>query len=265
MANIDRVKQALSAAESSLRIAKQLLNEVEGAAGEKQSKSVLPGTMGTYDGENMVMESGEKHPVPANYASKSMLVVGDTLKLVDEKGNKRFKQIEHVKRLKTEGVLTKKDGKFHVLATEGSYKVLSAAVDHFGAGLDDKLNIWIPAKNQTALWAAIESVVGREKENQSKEEEKSSVLAPQPEKKEDVSVQESSKSTTVSAPIKTKALKIETSEKEKIVKSSKSKEKTPVPITKTETEKSEPKKTISKSLKAFKTVVKDEVDDEELA
>ena len=120
MANIDRVKQALSAAESSLRIAKQLLNEVEGA-GEKQNKSVLPGTIGTYDGENMVTESGEKHPVPANYASKSMLVVGDTLKLVDEKGNKRFKQIEHVKRLKTEGVLTKKDGKFHVLATEGSY------------------------------------------------------------------------------------------------------------------------------------------------
>ena len=264
MANIDRVKQALSAAESSLRIAKQLLNEVEGA-GEKQNKSVLPGTIGTYDGENMVMESGEKHPVPANYASKSMLVVGDTLKLVDEKGNKRFKQIEHVKRLKTEGVLTKKDGKFHVLATEGSYKVLPAAVDHFGVGLDDTLNIWIPAKNQTALWAAIESVVGKEKESQSKEEEKFSVPVSQPEKKEDVSVQESSKSKTFSATPKTKAMKIETPEKEKIVKPPKPKAKTPGPIKKTETGKSETKKTISKTPKALKPLVKDEVDDEELA
>ena len=162
--NIELLRQALSASESSMKLAKQILNDIERGATvpEKQMKKVLPGVMGTFDGENMVTESGEKYPVPANYASKSMLVVGDTLKLVDEKGGKKFKQIEHVKRYKTEGVLTKKDGKFHVVATEGSYRVLPAAVDYFKASVEDKINIWIPAKNQIVSWAAIESVVGAE-------------------------------------------------------------------------------------------------------
>src|SRR4030067_716861 len=121
--NIELLRQALSASESSIKLAKQLLGDIEGGAvGGGPRKQVLPGIIGTFDGENMVTETGEKHPVPVNYASKSLLVVGDILKLVDEKGGKKFKQIEHVKRYRTKGVLTKKDGKFHVVAPEGSYK-----------------------------------------------------------------------------------------------------------------------------------------------
>lgn len=255
MANIERIRQALSAAESNIKLAKQLLNDAEGGKqpDEKQKREVLPGTIGTYDGESMVMESGEKHPVPANYASKSMLVVGDTLKLVDEKGGKRFKQIEHVKRHKTEGVLTKKDGKFHVLAIEGSYRVLPAAVDHFGVGLEDKLNIWIPAENQTASWAAIESVVGKEKPSQEKPEEKPPVHAPQPGKKTSDKKEFSPKSKTV---------KLEETEKAKGVKESKPKEKVVKPA-KVESAKTEPKKPASKTI--AKAVAKDDTDDEELA
>lgn len=270
MANIERIRQALSAAESNIKLAKQLLNDAEGGkqSDEKQKRKVLPGTIGTYDGESMVMESGEKHPVPANYASKSMLVVGDTLKLVDEKGGKRFKQIEHVKRYKTEGVLTKKDGKFHVLAIEGSYRVLPAAVDHFGVGLEDKLNIWIPAENQTASWAAIESVVSKEKPSQEKPEEKPPVHAPQPGKKtsdkkvgkkEKSAVLENHKPKSKEFSPKSKTVKLEETEKAKGVKESKPKEKVVKPV-KVESAKTEPKKPASKTIE--KAVAKDDTDDE---
>lgn len=164
---IELIRQALAAAESSIRLAKQLLGELEGGASDssagKSANKTLPGVMGTFDGESMVTESGEKFSVSANYASKSMLVVGDTLKLVEEKGEKRFKQIEHVKRQKTKGVLTKKDGKYHVVAAEGSYRVLPAAVAHFSANVGDELSVFLPAKNLTATWGAIESVGGEGK------------------------------------------------------------------------------------------------------
>ena len=108
----------------------------------------------------MVSESGESFPVPANYASKSMLVVGDTLKLVEEGKNKdkRFKQIEHVKRHKSTGILTKKEGKWRAVTPEGSYKVLPAAVEHFGADIGSEVMIHLPATNLTVGYAAIESV-----------------------------------------------------------------------------------------------------------
>ena len=163
---IDLIRQALSAAESSIGVAKQLLSDLEkegGSRGEKE-KRILPGVVGVFDGENVVTDSGEKHPVPANYASKSMLVVGDKLKLTTDQGEQRFKQIEHVKRYRTKGVVTKKDGKFHVITPEGSYRVLSAAVAHFGATTGDEAMVLVPAKNLTSAWAAIESVPGKETE-----------------------------------------------------------------------------------------------------
>ncbi|MEX0616879.1 MAG: hypothetical protein WD231_03670 [Candidatus Woykebacteria bacterium] len=166
---IELIRQALSAAESSIGLAKQLLADVDSGKGSddiaRGEKKVFSGVIGTFDGENMVTKSGEKFPVPSNYASKSALVVGDTLKMVDERGEKKFKQIEHVKRLKTRGVLTKKDGKFHVVAPEGSYKVLPAAVEHSGASVGVEVSIWLPAQNLTASWAALESQVKGEEKN----------------------------------------------------------------------------------------------------
>ncbi len=160
---IELIRQALSASESSIRLAKQLLNDLE-QGGERGAveKKVLPGVTGAFDGESMVAETGEKYPVPANYASKSLLVVGDVLKLVEEGKEKRFKQLEHVKRYKTKGVLTKKDGKFHAVTPEGSYRVLPAAVDHFNVAVGDEVVLILPAKNLQVGWGAVEAAVGKE-------------------------------------------------------------------------------------------------------
>jgi hypothetical protein len=152
------IRQALAAAESSIKTAKQLLSEVE-SGGLHVSAKDLPGELGVFDGIGMTMENGEKLEVPANYASKSMLVVGDTLKRVDENGEKRFKQIEHVKRHKTVGILHKKDGKFKVITPEGSYSVLEAAVDHFKGDVGDEVVLHLPAGNLTAVYGAIEMIL----------------------------------------------------------------------------------------------------------
>jgi len=151
------IRQALAAAESSIKTAKQLLSEVE-SGGLHISAKDLPGEAGVFDGVGMVTEGGEKLEVPANYASKSMLVVGDTLKLVDENGEKRFKQVEHVKRHKTTGILHRKDGKFKVITPEGSYNVLGAAVEHFKGDVGDEVVLHLPAGNLTAAYGAIERI-----------------------------------------------------------------------------------------------------------
>jgi hypothetical protein len=154
---IQLIRQALAAAESSIKTAKQLLSEVE-SGGLKPSAKDLPGVLGVFDGTKMTTETGEKFDVPENYASKSMLVVGDTLKLVEEDGEKRFKQIEHVKRHKTDGVLHKKDGKWKAITPEGSYNVLTASIEHFKGEVGDEAVIHLPAGNLTAAYGAIEMV-----------------------------------------------------------------------------------------------------------
>ncbi len=159
--NIERLRQTLAAAESSLKLAKQLVNDLEKPSAPSVERSKVddtPGIVGIFDGENMTSSDGQTFPVPSNYASKSMLVVGDTLKLTEEGKEKRFKQIDHVKRYKTTGVLTKKDGKWAVITPEGSYKVSPAAVSHFGAEVGNEIILQIPEGNKTVGWGAIETV-----------------------------------------------------------------------------------------------------------
>ncbi|HSX57744.1 MAG TPA: hypothetical protein VLE47_00535 [Candidatus Saccharimonadales bacterium] len=186
--NIELISQALGAAESSIKLAKQLLADLEtGKEGSAPQNSKtpdnLPGIVGVFDGEAMKSESGEVYPVPANYASKSLLVVGDTLKLVEEGKNreKRFKQVEHVKRQKTSGILAKKEGKWKVVTPEGSYKVLPAAVEHFGAEIGSEVVLQIPAGNLNAPWGALENVKSKETEVT----ETPSPIAEKPEHKEE--------------------------------------------------------------------------------
>lgn len=156
---IDLIRQALTASESSIRLARQLLSDLEGEApkGKPQTTSI-PGVLGIFDGVGMTTEDNEKHSVPENYASKSILVVGDTLKLYKEGGVEKFKQIEHVKRHKTTGILTKKEGKWAVVTSEGSYKVLAASVGHYEGNVGDEALVQLPARNLQVPWAAVEKI-----------------------------------------------------------------------------------------------------------
>lgn len=156
---VDLIRQALTAAESSMKLARQLLGDIEKEGFKNKPKAKeLPGMVGMFDGQGMITEAGEKFPVPENYASKSILVVGDTLKLVQDGGEKRFKQIEHVKRHKTTGILAKKDGKWAAVSSEGSYRVLPASVAHFEGDIGDEALLQLPANNLQVPWAAVERI-----------------------------------------------------------------------------------------------------------
>ncbi len=115
---------------------------------------------GMFDGQNMIGPNDKTYPVPANYASKSKLVEGDTLKLtIAEDGSFIYKQIGPVERKKLIGKIVLQDGTYMVEAGGTLYHVLFASVTYFKAQPGDEVTVVIPG-DRTASWAAIEAVIG---------------------------------------------------------------------------------------------------------
>jgi len=114
---------------------------------------------GVFDGEMMVAADGQTYPVPPNYASKSKLVEGDTLKLtISTDGSFVFKQISPVERRNAVGTLAQ-DGSSYTISAEGkSYKVLTASVTFYKALPGDQITIVLP-KEHDAVWAVMENVI----------------------------------------------------------------------------------------------------------
>jgi hypothetical protein len=152
-ASPDQLLRAVQTIEAQLTILKQALSEM----GVKEE-----GLTGIFDGEAMVMDGGRRQLVPANYASKSMLVPGDTLRVVEDPAGveqPRFKQIAKVERDKSVGLLTRKDGKFEVVCEQGSFKVLAAAIKHFEGEVGDQVAIQFARHHTKGSWAAVEKVI----------------------------------------------------------------------------------------------------------
>ncbi len=169
------IKEMIESAESSIRSAKQMVNELVGSNGKtsfaKKAELVEGGSNleeddsadkiveGVFDGEKMVDSNEKEYPIPANYASKSKLVPGDVLKLtVKEDGSFVFKQIGPVERKKVIGPLTYEDGLYKVVAGGKAYKVLLASVTYHKAEIGDQITLVIP-ENEDSEWGAIENVL----------------------------------------------------------------------------------------------------------
>ncbi len=165
------LKELLESAESSVRSAKQILNEVIGEDGGKElskaiekaavNKGKIEGNIieGAFDGQNMIGPDKKVYSVPANYASKSKLIPGDILKLtITDDGSFIYKQIGPIERKKIIGILTYDEGQYRVIAQGKSYKVLLASVTYFKAEIGDRVTIIIPEMEESD-WAAIENVL----------------------------------------------------------------------------------------------------------
>ncbi|MFO0705194.1 MAG: hypothetical protein U0517_04535 [Candidatus Andersenbacteria bacterium] len=115
---------------------------------------------GVFDGQSMIGADKKIYPVPANYASKSKLVEGDTLKLtIVEDGSFIYKQIGPVERKTVRGVLVRDDrGEYRVTAGNKQYRVLLASVTYFKGVPDDEVTLVLPASG-SASWAAIENII----------------------------------------------------------------------------------------------------------
>ncbi len=168
------IKEMVESAESNLRSAKQLINELTGSSSKNVfaqiAKDLGPSTKedgdqiveGVFNGQTMMDNNEKEYPVPANYASKSKLVPGDVLKLtIKEDGTYLYKQIGPVERLRIVGTLTYEEGQYKVIANAKAYKVLLASVTYFKGEVGDKVTLIIP-EVEDSEWGSIENVLPRE-------------------------------------------------------------------------------------------------------
>ena len=172
LSNLALIAQMIDSAEKNIQSAKQILREMLGGAPIKsaynvsekaQSLGISEGGKiieGVFDGQNMVGPDGKQYPVPANYASKSKLVIGDVLKLtIADDGSFIYKQIGPVERRKVLGILSVDErGDYKVIAEGKSYKVLTASLTYFKSEPGDEVTIVVPQEGDVE-WAAVEHVI----------------------------------------------------------------------------------------------------------
>jgi hypothetical protein len=161
--NENRVRNILyliQNAERELHKAKGMLENF--AKDAKNDYEDIPGVLGVYDGANMVCADGKTYEVNPNYAAKSMLVVGDNLKMIEEDGKQIFKQVSKVERKELHGVLNKKEGVWYALTDAGSYHLLDEAVAFRRGQLHDEVTVLIPEGAPNTEFAALEKLAKEE-------------------------------------------------------------------------------------------------------
>ncbi len=114
---------------------------------------------GIFDGESMVGPDGKVYSVPANYASKSRLVEGDTLKLtIAPNGAFIYKQIGPVERARIVGRLEKEGEAFYVVSEGKRWRVLTASVTYYKGESGDEAVIIIPKVGESK-WGSLENII----------------------------------------------------------------------------------------------------------
>ena len=115
---------------------------------------------GYFDGEQMIATTGQTYAVPANYASKSKLVAGDSLKLtIGPRGRFLYKQVSPVERRRLVASLEQApDGNYYAVYEHQRWRLLKASVSYFRAQPGDRIAILIP-QDLPANFAALENLV----------------------------------------------------------------------------------------------------------
>ncbi len=160
---VKRLKSLITEAETNLAAAKELLVSVLGDEETIDTAKVAQEAAGkiiegVFDGQSMIGPDGKNYPVPANYASKSKLVEGDILKLtISDDGKFIYKQIGPVERKQVIGTLINDEGVYFVEVAGRQYRILLASVTYFRLSIGDQVTIILPADNDDATWAAVET------------------------------------------------------------------------------------------------------------
>ncbi len=169
---LKKIQKLLDAAEADLHTARSLMRDILeledksslDAKGKAKELNVLEEgkvVEGVFNGQNILGADNKEYPVPANYASKSKLVEGDTLKLtIGDDGSFMYKQIAPIERRKIIGSLKQSDGIYLVNAEGKDYKVLQASITYYKGEPGDQVTIILP-KDHDSIWAAVENVIKR--------------------------------------------------------------------------------------------------------
>lgn len=171
-----QIKQLVEHAQDNLEKAKELFFQLAPAEKEELSRdrsfrapiissasNIDNGQVieGIFDGQEMIGSNDQRYSVPANYASKSKLVGGDTLKLtIKSDGSFIYKQIGPVarKRLIGELIQDQNTNEYKVKSEGADYRVLLASVTYFDAEVGDQIII-LTAEDSVGGFAAVENVV----------------------------------------------------------------------------------------------------------
>jgi len=182
---IRSLQEMIATAEKTILSAKAMLAQVQGNTNSKLSPSGIKNgidsgenqvILGVFDGQIMQGEDGKQYPVPANYASKSKLVEGDTMKLtITQGGGFIYKQIGPVERKYLIGIVIQDEyGNYTIRTDSKDYRVLLAAATYFKIEAGDEVTIIVP-RDEDAVWGAIENIVRKGSSDLSSFQEEDSV------------------------------------------------------------------------------------------
>ncbi|MEI7511303.1 MAG: hypothetical protein WCJ84_04065 [Candidatus Peregrinibacteria bacterium] len=172
---LNDLREMLTNMERTLRVARTVIAELSGEkplvssdqyladrfGGLDRAHSNSEGRIieGVFDGVSMQDGEGKVYPVPANYSSKSKIVVGDKMKLtITPDGKFIYKQIGPVERKNVVGPLVFEDGQHKVLANGKEYKILMASITFHKAEVGDDVSILLPEEGD-AEWGALDVVI----------------------------------------------------------------------------------------------------------
>jgi hypothetical protein len=173
---LEELREMITSAERTLLACRHIIAKIEGEEPLASSERFLSERIGSisknqiasaegriiegvFDGQGMVDGEGKTYPVPANYASKSKIVVGDKMKLtITNEGKFIYKQIGPVKRKNIVGPLTIDNGQYKVLSNGISYKILQASISFHHAKVGDDVSILVPEEGQ-AEWGAFDAII----------------------------------------------------------------------------------------------------------
>jgi hypothetical protein len=172
------IKDLLDEAEKKLRAARDLfLQEMNCMADPEpdnrpadifRSREETPSEQkiieGIFDGQNMIGPDGKQYHVPVNYASKSKLTEGDTLKLtISGQGNFLYKQIGPVERVRIVATLDYNSDmrEYSAKAQDKVWKVLTASITYFKGIPGDEIVLIVP-KSRMSTWAAVENIIKKD-------------------------------------------------------------------------------------------------------
>ncbi len=116
---------------------------------------------GIFNGTAMIGPDGHEYSVPENYASKSRLVEGDTLKLtIKENGSFVYKQIKPTEKKRITGTLVydEENDQWVAMYNGKSIKVLNASISFYKGNSGDSVVLLVP-KEKESEWGAVENII----------------------------------------------------------------------------------------------------------
>lgn len=159
----------LESADKSVQAARRLLGEIAGKRKrepELETESLHQYASGSekiiegvFTGDAMLGADKRLYPVPANYASKSLIVQGTKMKArIEPDGKISYKIIDEIPYETKVGILVKDRERWQAVCGDKVYHVLLASVTFHKADVGSQVSVRIPAGKE-ATFAALEALM----------------------------------------------------------------------------------------------------------